>query len=227
MHWKRASLAVLAAAGAMLAAGCGGGDNFVRDINQPVAVVAAAIEDLDVRRLPHTRAEVGKDAHLPEIRALRTADGFTWSVMSGEEAVLVMSATLEPINGGAATRVKGRVAKGEASQAEAVLPLFRDPAAMGRLFAVGLERELGDYIPRSERSLFSLAERPYGSAAGQRNEALAQGFATVVAVHRGGGEIGEGPGDFRPPVSKMGEARTGGDPNVSFKAGKPMVDAKR
>jgi len=227
MHWKRLSLAVLAAAGAMLAAGCGEGDSFVKDINQPVAVVASAIQDLDVRRLPHTTAEVGKDARLPEIRALRTADGFTWSVMSGGQAALVMTATLEPINGGAATRVTGRVAKGEASQAEAILPLFRDPDAMGRLFSVALERELGDYIPRSERSLLSLAERPYGAAAGTRGAALAEGMATVAAVRRGGGGIGEGPGDFGPAMSRMGEERTGGDANVSFAPGQPMVDAKR
>jgi hypothetical protein len=172
---------------------------FSRDIAQPPAVVAAALESLDVVHQPHTQAKL-PDADLgrtPEIVAQREADGISWFVMSGGKSVLRMKAVLTPASGGSATHVATSVEQGQIDGAPDVPKLFSSPSEMAPLFAVAVERALGDYIPSSERSLYSVQERPWG-------------YREHPESHS---SSGSSPGGAGPPV----------DPAVSFEPGKPMV----
>jgi len=143
---------------------------FSREIDQPPEVVAGALRNVDISGQPHTLAKLsrGDRQRVPEIVVQRNADGFSWFVMSGGRSVLAMTARLEPRAGGARTQVETEVAEGEQPDAAGVPELFRTPRQMAPLFAVAVERALGDYIPRSERSLYSLQERPWGYQEGPR-----------------------------------------------------------
>jgi hypothetical protein len=134
---------------------------FAREIGQPPQAVASALYNVDMVRQPqtHARLSAADRRRLPDIRLQRNADGFTWFVMGEGRTVLAMTARLEPVDGGARTYVETEVAAGEAPDAPGVPDLFRSPGEMAPLFAVAVERALGDYIPRSERSPYSLQER--------------------------------------------------------------------
>lgn len=137
-------------------------DEFSRDIAQPPEVVAAALQNVDVVNQPHAQKalrEVG-EKRVPYILAQRDADGFSWFVMSGEKSVLRMKAELKPSADGASTHVSTEVEAGEVEGGPDVPPLFASRSEVEPLFAIAVERALGDYIPRSERSLASLQELP-------------------------------------------------------------------
>ena len=150
---------------ALVLIGAGGVDSdFSRDVGQPPAVVAAALEQVDVVGQPHTQAKLPRAdrGRAPQIVAQRDPDGLSWFVMSGEKSVLRMKAELKPSSNGASTRVTTWVEAGEISSAPESPALFSSRSEMAPLFAVAVERALGDLIPRSERSLYSLQERPWG-----------------------------------------------------------------
>ena len=233
MFLKRARFIAPAMLSALLVAACGGGAGFSRQIAQPETVVEQALADLDILQLPHTKAKLraggggAGGGALPEIRAERTEDGLNWFVMSGGKAVLVMTASLEPGADGASTTVSTYVKAGEASDAPDVAPLFRSISEMGALFAVAVERELGDYIPRSERTLLSLQERPYGSSAemaqaigGRMNEVgqIASQLPALEARARQEAALAR---------QMEGAESHAGASAPSFEPGKPMVDVSR
>lgn len=138
--------------------------DFSSEIGQPPAVVAAALEQVDLVGQPHTQAKLPKAdrGRAPQIVVQRDPDGLSWFVMSGEKSVLRMKAELKPSPDGAKTRVSTWIEAGEVSEAPDAPKLFSSRSEMAPLFAVAVERALGDYIPRSERSLYSLQERPWG-----------------------------------------------------------------
>lgn len=166
---------------------------FSRDIAQPPAVVAAALETADIVDQPHTQAKLDEAdrGRAPQILVQRDPDGLSWFVMSGGRSVLRMKAELKPSADGASTHVSTQVEQGEIESGPDVPKLFASPSEMEPLFAVAVERALGDYIPRSERSLYSLQERPWGYK------------------------------EPREAASNDGPAAP--DPNVNFEPGKPMV----
>ena len=139
-------------------------DDFSRDIAQPPAVVAAALETVDVVGQPHTQAKLprAERGQAPQILVQRDPDGLSWFVMSGEKSVLRMKAELRPSPDGTRTHVSTRVEEGEVSEASGAPKLFSSRSEMAPLFAVAVERALGDYIPSKERSLYSVQERPWG-----------------------------------------------------------------
>jgi hypothetical protein len=139
-------------------------DEFSREIGQPPQVVAQALQAVDVVSQPHTQAKLSaaNRARPPRIVVQREPDGMSWFVMSGEQSLLRMKAELTPSAGGASTHVSTRVEQGQIDEAPNVPTLFSSPSRMAPLFAVAVERALGDYIPSSERSLYSVQERPWG-----------------------------------------------------------------
>ena len=175
------------------------GDNseFSRDIAQPPAVVAAALETADIVDQPHTQARLDEADRnrIPQILVQRDPDGLSWFVMSGGKSVLRMKAELKPSADGASTHVSTEVEQGEIESGPDVPKLFASRSEMEPLFAVAVERALGDYIPRSERSLYSLQERPWGYKE-PRHEPSAEGSSAP-------------------------------EPNVNFEPGKPMVRPSR
>ncbi|HEX8261635.1 MAG TPA: hypothetical protein VF547_02050 [Allosphingosinicella sp.] len=135
---------------------------FSRDIPQPPAVVAAALETVDVVDQPHAQKALREagEKRVPQILAQRDPDGFSWFVMSRGKSVLRMKAQLVPSADGASTHVSTEVEPGEVEAGPDVPPLFASRSEVEPLFAIAVERALGDYIPRSERSLASLQELP-------------------------------------------------------------------
>jgi hypothetical protein len=169
--------------------------SFSRDIAQSPTVVGDALETLDVVGQPHTQAKLGEADRdrRPQIVAQRDTQGMTWSVMSGGKAVLKMRAALTPTaNGG--THVSTSVERGDGEAGPDVPALFASTSDMAPLFAVAVERALKDYIPSSERSLYSVQERPWGYT--ERHREPAQDSNSYAAP----------------------------DPNVRFEPGKPMVN---
>jgi hypothetical protein len=148
----------------MMIAGSAVDGEFERDIGQSPAVVAQALQNVDLVDQPHTRAKLSEAdlARPPQILLQQDPDGYSWFVMSGEKSVLRMKAELKPSAGGTTTHVSTSVERGELAEAPDVPKLFSTPSEMGPLFAVAVERALGEYIPRSERSSYSLQERPFG-----------------------------------------------------------------
>lgn len=150
---------------ALVLIGAGGVDShFSREIGQPPAVVASALENVDFVNQPHTQAKLPRAdrGRSPQILVQRDSDGLSWFVMNGEKSVLRMKAELEASPDGTTTRVSTRIEDGEVAEASDAPKLFSSRSDMEPLFAVAVERALGDYIPRSERSLYSLQERPWG-----------------------------------------------------------------
>jgi hypothetical protein len=137
-------------------------DEFDRDIAQPPAVVTAALESVDVVNQPHAQKALreAREKRVPEILVQRDSDGLSWFVMSGGKSVLRMKAELRPSADGASTHVSTEVEAGEVEAGPDVPPLFASRSEVEPLFAIAVERALGDYIPRSERSLASLQELP-------------------------------------------------------------------
>ena len=137
-------------------------DEFSRDIAQPPEVVAAALENVDIVNQPHAQKALRevREKRVPEIVAQRDPDGLSWFVMSGGKSVLRMKAELVPSADGTSTHVSTEVEAGEVEGGPDVPPLFASRSEVEPLFAIAVERALGDYIPRSERSLASLQELP-------------------------------------------------------------------
>lgn len=138
-------------------------NDFSHDIGQPTEVVVQALQAADIVGQPHTQAKLSEAdrERPPQLTVQREADGISWFVMSGGKSVLKMKAQLTPASGGG-THVRTSVEQGELREAPDVPKLFTSPSDMAPLFAVAVERALGEYIPKSERSLYSQQERPWG-----------------------------------------------------------------
>ena len=178
--------------------GGGSKDVFSHEIDQPVAVVAVAVQNADIAGQPHTIAKLSlpERERIPVIVSQRDPDGVSWFVMSGDKSVLHMKATLAA-QGEGATHVKTSVEQGQLSADAGIPTLFSNPKLMAPLFAVAVERALGDFIPGSERTLYSMQERPHGFSRRSEN------------------------------ASEMARLRSRPEPGVSFAPGKPMVHTGR
>lgn len=177
--------------------GGGSKDVFSHRIEQPVAVVAAAVQAADITGQPHTIAKLSlaERERIPVVVSQRDPDGISWFVMSGEKSVLHMKATLAP-KGDGATHVQTSVEQGQLSGDAGIPLVFSNPALMAPLFAVAVERSLADFIPGSERTLYSTQERPHGFTR-------------------------------RENTSEFARMRSAPEPGVNFQPGKPMVHTGR
>jgi hypothetical protein len=177
--------------------GGGSKDTFSHEIDQPIAVVAAAVQNADIAGQPHTIAKLtlAERERIPVVISQRDADGVSWFVMSGEKSVLHMKATLAPTGPGA-THVETSVEQGQLSGDAGIPAVFSKPELMAPLFAVAVERSLGEFIPGSERTLYSRQERP-------------QGYSR------------------RENAGEIARMRSAPEPGVSFQPGKPMVHTGR
>src|SRR5688500_10529938 len=143
MFLKVFGAAAPVALGALYFMGALGGAAYSQDIDQPPERVAQALSDIDLDALP--TGEGGPYSSVPAVTMARTADGLSWTLMSGDEVAMIMTASLTPLDDGRRTRVTGTVEKGSLSDPASVSPAFRTPGMMEKLFAMALGAELAEF----------------------------------------------------------------------------------
>ncbi|MES2443612.1 MAG: hypothetical protein V4574_12345 [Pseudomonadota bacterium] len=221
----------------------GSAGSYSRLVDRPPAEVAAALDDLDIGEQP---GSPGSDpSRSGGVKAIvshaRTADGVTWTVMSGDKVAITMTATLTPVDGGKRTRVTARVARGNAPD-DFVPPAFRSTGIAKGLFGMALEAELDELTappagdPRVCEALFERFQAAnLASPDLQQRDGLKDAIGDTAAIgvrlaafqaeaRRLGCDrkpAGEG---FAPVTSAMGPAPAEGEA-VSYKPGAPMVRA--
>jgi hypothetical protein len=242
MSFKLLSLVVPAGLGALWYGGALGG-GYERIVDRPPAEVMAAIADLDVREQPGSPGTDPSRAGgvAPLFVTEPGTDRISFLAMSGDKVAVRMTAFLEPIDGGARTRVTAAVERGDAPD-DFVSPAFRSEGITSGLFALALESELDEMVapPRlGAQACRALVERllaeAEGSAASENPQNLRQAVGatgrTVIRLHAIEGELRRqgcdtSGGNFEAPVSMMGPAPPPSTPGVTFQPGKPMVDVR-
>lgn len=239
--------AALALGGYYMVGGMGG---YSRVVDRPPEQVAAALEDLDIRDQP---GSPGTDPSrsggvLPVFVHARTAEGVTWTVMSGQNVAVTMIAHLTPVDGGKRTKVTVSVARGNAPD-DFVSPAFRSKGITTGLFTMAVESELDELTappPGDPAKCAALFERFQDSNLAsedlQRQDGLRDAIGDVAvagtriaayqAEARRMGCATGGDGAFRTVESRMRPApeqpempRVEQDrPDVSFRPGAPMVN---
>ena len=233
-------LVPVALGGAWFGGVLGGG--YSRDVDRPPAQVMAALADLDVRGQP---GAPGTDPSRsggvrPLFRTERGGNEISFVVMSGDKVATRMIAHLEPLDGGARTRVTAEVRRGDAPD-DFVSPAFRSTGTTMGLFALALEGELNELtLPARksqaecqelERNLLE-ANAPGGAEPRNLRQAVGNGARTIMALHAVEAELRRqgcstnGGGGAQPVSNAMGGAG-GALPDTSFAPGRPMVDVSR
>lgn len=231
-----------------------GGSGYSRVVDRTPEQVAAALDDLDIREQP---GSPGTDPSrsggvMPLFRHARTPDGIVWTVMSGNQVAVTMTAHLTPIDGGKRTRVTASVARGDAPD-DFTSPAFRSTGITMGLFGMALESELDELTapPRDEAGCAALKARFESGAYASRDMREHSGLkdaigdvaattATLAAVQAESHRLGcEQPGGaFRPvseqmkpaepamrmPALEMPPSEPEARDGVSFKPGAPMVN---
>jgi hypothetical protein len=182
---------------------------YARDVNGSPAQVMAALEDLDVRRQP---GSPGTDASrsggvTPVFRTERNADGISFVVMSGDQVATRMTARLEPLDGGARTRVTALVERGDAPDA-LTSPAFQSPGLTMALFTSALNDELNALEAPPAKSPEECAELERN----MNGDQVFEGAQAIIRVHqmeaemRRNGCSTRAKSEFRPIVSQMSPA---------------------
>ena len=247
MSIKAMILMMPLALGGLWASGALGGSTYSRDVDRSPAQVMAALSDLDVRGQP---GAPGTDAAAsgglaPLFRTERGPNQISFVVMSGNRVATRMTAMLEPLDGGARTRVTAAVERGDAPD-DFVSPAFRSEGITLGLFTMAIEGELNELTGPPRRSLAECQQLEQdllmansGGLTGRPEnlkEGLGNGARTVIRLHAVEGELrrqgcdtsGRGGGDFADVESRMaGEGPPPEAGGVNFEPGQPMVDVSR
>lgn len=234
-------LGPLAGGAVWLLGGFGGG--YSRDVGRPPAEVLAAIADLDIAGQP---GSPGSDPDAsggvaPVFQMERSGDRIVWTVMSGDKVATRMTAFVQPLDGGAGSRVTASVERGDAPD-DFVSPAFRSEGITLGLFSMALEGELDGLVAparlsREECQALELRLLE-GSGAGTDAEPASLGQAVggtaknVIRLHAVEGELKRrgcdtrGGGEFEPVSDQMsqGSAPPAPGPEVNLEPGKPMLD---
>ncbi|HET9428633.1 MAG TPA: hypothetical protein VFO69_09770 [Allosphingosinicella sp.] len=241
------------ALGGLWASGALGGSTYSRDVDRSPAQVMAALADLDVRGQPGSPGTdpAASGGVAPLFRTERGNNQISLVVMSGDKVATRMTAFLEPLDGGARTRVTAAVERGDAPD-DFVSPAFRSEGITLGLFTMAIEGELNELTGPPQRSLAECQQLEQdllmansGGLGGRPEsfkEGIGSGAQTIMRLHaveaelrrqgcdtnrRGGGDVADvdsrmlGAG---PPPEMDEAAGTGG---VNFEPGQPMVDVRR
>jgi hypothetical protein len=135
----------IALAGALLLAGCDIFGGYSRTVERPIAEVREALADLDISAQPGAPGtDPSRSGGVKPVFRLETTDtAMTWYVMSGDKVAIMMTALLEPVNDGKATRVTTKVVRGDAPD-DFVSPAFRSTGLALGLFSAAVEDELNE-----------------------------------------------------------------------------------
>ena len=221
-----------------------GGGGIDRVVGASPDQIRAALTDLDIRKAPGAPAtDPSRSGGVePVFHLTQEGDDMVWTVMSGKDIAVRMIAHLEPVDGGAKTRVTAHVERGNAPD-DFVAPAFRSKGITLGLFSIVLEDELDDLV----RPATGITEEECGQLAEKLLEANAPppeqqtGFAggvrtmmTLSAVEQElkskGCDTGF-KGGFKEMKSELKDADSVSGstpmPEVTFEAGKPMVDLSK
>ena len=132
-------LAALLFAGGYVA-GAFGPRSYSRTVSRPPAQVMAELRTLDIPAQPGAPGSTAEAAGgtKPLFRLATAGDRMTWYVMSGDKVATAMTAQLEPVNGGTATRIRTSVERGDAPD-DLVSPAFRSNELAMALFGTAIE----------------------------------------------------------------------------------------
>jgi hypothetical protein len=241
MSLKLVTFLLPAGLGALWFGGALGG-GYERIVDRPPAEVMAALGDLDVRRQPGSPGtDASRAGGVAPVFVTEPGDGrIDFVVMSGDKVATRMTAFLEPVDGGARTRVTAAVARGDAPD-DFVSPAFRSHGITLGLFTLALEDELNALAAPASlgaeacRALLErlMAQNEAGFEAGgdpkSITEAVGSTSRTMIRLHAIEAELRRQGCDtrsrpFEAPVSMMGPAPAAPPPGVSFEPGRPMVD---
>jgi hypothetical protein len=242
MSFKLMSLVVPAGLGALWFGGALGG-GYERIVDRPPAEVMAALGDLDIREQPGSPGtDPARAGGVAPLFVTEPGEGrISFLVMSGDKVAVRMTAILEPLDGGARTRVTAAVERGDAPD-DFVSPAFRSKGLTTGLFALALETELNEMVappPMGAEACRALTERLLaesggGAASGDPQnlrQAVGATGRTVIRLHAIEGELRRqgcdtSGGDFDAPQSMMGSPPPPPTAGVTFEPGKPMVDVR-
>jgi hypothetical protein len=235
-------LAPIAAGAAWALGGFGGG--YSRDVARPPAEVLAAIADLDITAQPGSPgSDPGASGGIaPVFQMERGGDRIVWTVMSGDKVATRMTAFVQPIDGGAGSRVTASVERGDAPD-DFVSTAFRSEGLTLGLFSMALEGELDGLVAparlgREECQALEV-RLLQASGAGSDVEPASLGQAVggtaknMLRLHAVEGELKrrgcdtQGGGQFETVSDEMSQgsaALAGPAPEVELKPGKPMLD---
>lgn len=140
------SLCAVAVPAAYFMGGFGGG-GIDRTVAASPDQVREALMDLDIRKAPGAPASDPSRSGgvAPVFQLTQEGSDMVWTVMSGKDVAVRMVAHLEPVEGGAKTRVTAKVQRGNAPD-DFVAPAFRSTGLTLGLFSMVLEDELDDLV---------------------------------------------------------------------------------
>jgi hypothetical protein len=230
--------------GAIWAMG-GFGGVYSRDVARPPAEVIAAIADLDITGQP---GSPGTDPEAsggvaPVFQVEQAGDRVVWTVMSGDKVATRMTAFVQPLDGGKASRVTVDVERGDAPD-DFVSPAFRSEGLTLGLFSMALEGELDQLVAPARLSREECQELEVrllqASGAGTDGDPASLGQAVggtaknMLRLNAVEGELKRrgcdtsGGGTFEPVSDQMSEglaaAQDGSGHEVNLEPGKPMLD---
>lgn len=138
-------IGLLGAAGWWAASSFGG--SYSRVVDRSPSDVASALSDLDIRDQPGAPGTdpTASGGILPTFTVESSPGSVTWFVMSGDKVATRMIAHLEPVDGGAKTKVTAEVVRGDAPD-DFVSPAFRSKSVTMGLFSAALEDELDELV---------------------------------------------------------------------------------
>lgn len=124
-----------------------GGSGYSRVVDKSPTEVAAALQDLDIRKAP---GAPGTDAtasggQLPTFSVANASDRVELVVSADNQIATRMIAHLEPLDGGKKTKVWAEVVRGPAPD-DHVSPAFRSTGVTMGLFSAMLEDELDKLV---------------------------------------------------------------------------------
>ena len=188
----------------------GMGGSYQRQVEEPTAVVAAALKDIGTDDFDRDGGETGLQFDLPQIVRSETPNGLVWQVLKDGKVTVEMTATLKPANGGAATDVLGSVKLIDGENAMSL-------RAFQLVFSNALDAKLDEFSPHSG---VDEVRAKQSRDAGLTPAAI---LADPPAIARAGLRAEE---DERRVEREMREQRDREDANrgVNFEPGQPMID---
>jgi hypothetical protein len=222
---------------------------YSRDVGKPQAEVMSALADLDITEQP---GAPGTDPSMsggvrPLFKLERGTDSMTWFVMSGDKVAMRMVASFEPLEGGAQTRVRTSVSRGDAPE-EFVSPAFRSTSVTLGLFSAAVEGELNGLTrtrTASDAECRELYEKLMGGNSPedrmrQMQDSEQRGVGAVINIsgklravraelERNGCDTSMAATNRRIKAMQNESASAGSpaQPEVSFEPGKPMIDLSK
>ena len=174
-------------------------------------------------------------------RTERTANSISFLVLSGDKVATRMTAFLEPLDGGARTRVTAAVERGDAPD-DFVSPAFRSEGVTLGLFTMALEGELNSMTAVASKTpaqcqqlmqqLLMANSGGLDPTPDNLRQGIGNGAQTVMRIHaveaelrrQGCASIGTEQ-DFAEIESLMGDPEATGE--VRYVPGQPMIDVSR